>query len=173
MNIFDKLKKAIYGVPSPAELPLGTIIASASTEAGVGWLLCDGSIIDPKYEDLIANIQHTHTPDLQGRTILGAGAPLNDMQSDNTTPGKPPTDCFSMGDTGGNFEVVLSMEEIPTHTHSIPIGNYSCKEHGSENTPFSYTNTNGAKPTSSAGAGGPHCNMQPYYVLNFYIYAGK
>lgn len=68
-----------------ALVPVGTVIAKASTSVPTGYLLCDGSPVSREdYAALFAEIGTTfgvgngsgtfNLPDLRGRTIVGAGA---------------------------------------------------------------------------------------------------
>lgn len=89
-------------------------------------------------------------PDLRDRFVLGGGG------------------TQTAGETGGEEKHMLTAEEMPSHTHGIPVMN-------SQNAYYSTSGTvNGnltSNPTPSTSAGGsqPHNNMPPYYVLCYII----
>jgi len=72
-------------------LPKGSIIAFYGDTIPPGWRICDGN---------------DGTPDLRGRFILGSG------KGDGLTNRNP-------GDSGGSETHKLSINEIPSHSHSI------------------------------------------------------
>ncbi len=155
-----------------AKVPMGTIVAYAMSEKSVpdGWLVCDGSPIDnEKYPDFITLLGETSTPDLRGRTLIGAGSTLdNNPQSDGTTPNFPSAG-FPIGATGGECSHQLATAEVPSHIHTLTNGGFS--ESGGGNnfqTPPSATNEPTYDKPNSAVA---HNNMQPYYVVNYIICA--
>lgn len=60
--------RAIHGVP------VGTILPFMGTTAPEGWVMCDNTnISDSKYDALRAVLGTSHTPDLRGRFLKGAG----------------------------------------------------------------------------------------------------
>ena len=88
------------------------------------------------------------TPDLQDKFVLCAGS------------------AHSIGATGGEAEHVLTIAEMPSHTHSA-VGHETPSE-STEGPYFSTTprTTKTTAPvTKSAGADQAHNNMPPYYTL--------
>ena len=101
-------------------LPLGAIIAYPSATApSASFLLCNGDHLSKttessKYADLFAIINYTYSvtkdgdtfqlPNIKGRTIVGF---------DDAT--------FTLGKTGGAETHKLTVDEMPSHTHPIPI----------------------------------------------------
>ena len=87
------------------------------------------------------------TPDLRGQFVIGAG-----------------TD-YEVGDTGGEVEHTLTLNEMPRHTHEIPVKNST----SSTRPTIVLTDTSYyALHTSllrDAGRSQPHNNMPPYYAL--------
>ena len=136
-----------------------------------GWALCNGQLLPiNQNQALFALLGTTYggdgrvnfgLPNLQGRTPnhMGQG--------------------FTLGQMGGEQAHVLTISEVPTHTHSaagtgdtgnspIPAGNYLG---GADNFYAPLVNATPLPPATVANAGGsqPHENMQPYLVLSFCI----
>jgi microcystin-dependent protein len=154
------------------DLPLGTVVGFALSASNIpaDWLPCDGSSIPSQYGDLITALGSNNTPDLRGRTLVGAGAPSNGAQSDGTVPNFSASTNFVLQTTGGEYLHNLIGAELPSHTHALANGMDS--EDGSNNdfaTPPAATN----EPTydNTVPVTG-HNTMQPFYVVNYIIYAG-
>ena len=73
-----------------------------------------------------------------GRVLVGAGG------------------RFTAGQTGGEYEHTLTVNEMPSHSHSS--NSLGSQYDGGAN----FNQTSG---TSAAGGGQPHNNMQPYVVV--------
>lgn len=91
------------------------------------------------------------TPNLTDRFILGAG------------------NSYSVGAVGGEAEHTLTINEMPSHNHTITVQNNS--ENGSNNivntvgssgSSYEFTNT---WTTNDSGGNLPHNNIPPYYAL--------
>lgn len=65
--------------------------------------------------------------------------------------------------TGGAVNHTLSVEEIPSHRHEIPIDTFDGHEGGSER--MLGNGFNGSTYTGYSGGGQAHNNMQPYRVV--------
>lgn len=151
-------------VNSVRGVPVGTYIESACPTAPEGYLLADGSAMSRTvYADLFAAIGTTYgagdgsttfnLPNRRDRMALAKG-----------------TTYSTLGGTGGETAHILSISEMPSHTHQItanvPIFNAggrtysgSSDHYGTEQYPYvSYT-----------GGGAAHNNMPPYIVVNIYI----
>ncbi len=115
-------------------IPRGCIIAWYGESVPSGWLLCDGN---------------NGTPDLRSRFIVGAG---NGNGLTN----------YSNNATGGNESVVVSVDQMPAHTHSGPSfdGNNSCVCKGG-----SCACSIGGGGTGSSGGNQPIVLRPPYYAL--------
>lgn len=97
------------------------------------------------------------TPDLRGRFVLGAGG------------------NYAVGASGGEETHKLTVQEMPSHSHSftVPLVSYfsgSSKATGLEtrylNNQSSYTKDNPySGTTATSGSGSAHNNMPPYYAL--------
>lgn len=90
----------------------GFMVASASADIPLGWLLCNGSAVSRTvYVALFNSIGGTwgtgdgvttfNLPDLRTRAAIGY----------NNT--------FPIGSTGGHTNITLSLANLPTHSHSI------------------------------------------------------
>jgi len=139
-------------------MPIGAIIAYPSNNIPNGWLECNGSTITsanyPELYDLIGGT----LPNLKGRVIVGQDT--ND------------TDFNAIGKTGGEKTHTLTIDEMPSHSHST----YSQTETGGF--PYRIPQASGYNSdstsycnTMNAGGGQPHNNLQPYAVYKWIIKA--
>ncbi len=149
-------------------LPRGVIVMWSGSIASIppGWALCDGGTYTAPDGAQVT------TPNLKDRFIVGAGG------------------SYSVGATGGSNTVTLTVDQIPSHTHSascstdgehthtyypkanglsMPRGSYS-------DSGFQYPVTGTTDPAGShshtitigaTGGGQPHENRPPYYALAF------
>lgn len=151
----------------------GEIIAYSGSSAPQGWLLCDGSAVSrATYATLFAVIGTTYgvgdgsttfnLPDLRGRTLIGLDN-LGGSSANRVTDAA----ADSLGGTAGSEEHVLTIEEMPNHTHTyvrvLSTG-------GDRTIPAGGTaNYSSAAATSAIGGGLPHANMQPYMAVNYLV----
>lgn len=154
--------------------PVGTITSYGGTTDPAYWLICDGRAISrTAYAELFAVIGTTYgsgdgsttfnIPDLRGRVAVGH----------NTT--------YGLGASGGEATHTLSVNEMPSHTHSFVKGGASININvtsGVETTSgFESASTGGLwggnkkanSAIANAGGGQAHNNMQPYLVTNYII----
>lgn len=93
--------------------PAGIVMPFAGSVAPQGYLLCDGSAVSrTDYADLFTAIGTVYgagdgattfnVPDLSGRVVLGV------------------SQSHSLGTTGGEATHVLTEQEMPAHSHTVP-----------------------------------------------------
>ncbi|HEX2904671.1 MAG TPA: tail fiber protein [Jatrophihabitans sp.] len=151
---------------------IGEIRIFCGNFAPVGWLLCQGQSLAISDYDTLFNLIGTtyggdgvntfNLPNLQSRIPVhqGSGYPL--------------------AMTGGAEQVVLSQQNLPTHTHPVLASSQVADQTSPANnfwgtsTMSSYsdaTPTATMSPNSLALSGGnqPHDNMPPFLVVNFII----
>ncbi len=130
--------KTIIGNTEYFMVPRGAIIIWSGTvnDIPTGWVLCDGN---------------NGTPDLRARFVLGA------VEETGVK--------YSVGNTGGEEEHTLTIDEMPSHSHGISrsfkgggggSGGADINTSGTGWTPFSVLPEGGSQP---------HNNMPPYYAL--------
>ena len=151
---------------------VGEIRLFGGNFAPVGWAFCDGTILS------IAD--NTTLFQLIGTTYGGDGATtfaLPDLRSRvplHIGPG------FVLGQSQGTENVVLTVNQLPAHTH-IPQANSGS---GTQTSPagavwaaagnFPFSSTAPGTPmapaaVAPAGGGQPHNNMLPFLAVNFII----
>jgi microcystin-dependent protein len=143
-------------------LPVGSTIPFAAAAAPTGWLICNGSTVSrTTYASLFSVIGVSWgvgdgsttfgLPDLQGRVAVGSGAGTG-------------LTARTLAGSGGEETHVLTIAEMPAHTHDVMYG-----VGGSG----SATGFNSESPTPIAtqpkGLDAPHNTMQPYKVLTYII----
>lgn len=184
---FDGTRFVSYGGGSGGTggdtLPIGAILPFSSDTVPNGWLLCDGRIVEQAdYPELFEVIGTTYgyysrtdfkLPDLRGRVAVGKNTVI-----DTETPD---TDFNELGKTGGEKTHTLTVDEMPSHDHTLKqrflmwdsgdsyeimngdntwSGNIQYNAYDSDN----YI-------TRNTGGGQPHNNLQPYIVTNYIIKA--
>lgn len=143
--------------------PVGGILMFGGNIAPEGWLLCNGSAVSRvTYADLFSVVGATfgsgdgvstfNLPDFRRRVSVGAGG--------TGTPTLP----SSIGATGGEERHILTVAEIPSHTHNYKDLNVN----GSAEFP-SGDGHFGFGPTEPTGGGQSHNIIQPSLVVNFII----
>lgn len=146
------------------EIEIGDFCWSARSTK-TGWLKCEGQAVSrTTYAALFAEIGATHgagdgsttfnIPDGQGRGLIGVGS-----GSGLTTR--------AMGAKGGAETHVLSLGEMPAHTHSGGMANGGGSYQGG-----GALSDHVSANTGSAGSGTAHNNMPPFLAANLFIFAG-
>lgn len=168
----DKLKiyngvawQTIPYMPSGSMTLWAGVVGSPPT----GWLTCKGqSLSKTTYADLFAAIAYTYggsgnnfnLPDLQGRVPVGEG-------TGTSLSGR------TLAAEGGAETHQLTIAEMPSHDHDIPLYDYS--DGGVSNLTPAGTDdvtdfrSNSQDPTGLKGSNTPHNNMQPFIVMNYII----
>jgi microcystin-dependent protein len=149
----------------------GSIFAYAGITAPTGYLECDGSEISRStYAELFAAIGTTfgtgdgsttfNLPDMRGRVAVGTGQGAG-LTSRN------------LGDTGGEEEHLLTVAEIPLHSHSYTKGYLTTSGTllQAGGTPFVAFHEDTAQNTQSGGSdpANAHNNMMPFVAMMFII----
>lgn len=173
--------------------PIGEITIWATSSAPTGWLICDGSAISRStYSGLFAVLGTTYgvgdgsttfnLPNLKGRVVVGRDA--------------TDTDFDVIGETRGSKTHVLTVSEIPVHSHAITInantldmvydpgaynsGYISGRDANNDGIIDGTSNTFGmalqkttdhthTATAADTGSGSAHNNIQPSIVLNYII----
>ncbi len=168
--------------------PKYMILAWASRQLPLGWALCDGKKYKLNIEGIaVEDITGDITPDLRGRFILGSGIGKNNTE--DLTERK-------QDDIGGYENHILTIPEIPPHTHKIEAYNLTTNipENDAKNDETNMKDLNrGVFQKETRHAGGnlksntgtkddganqdytvpaeftttPHNNMPPFYVLSY------
>lgn len=156
-----------------ATLPVGVVMPTATSTAPSGWFICDGSAVSREtYSALFSAIGTTYgtgdgsttfnLPNLKGKIPVGYD------ESD--------TDFNSVGKTGGEKTHTITVNEMPSHSHTSTFYQaYTGTTGSTNNVEGAYTNYNYKKislTTSATGGGAAHNNMPPFVTMNYIIYAG-
>jgi microcystin-dependent protein len=166
---------------------LGEIRAFCGTFVPVGWVCCDGQLLDVRdHRRLFALLGTTYggdgkdtfaVPDLRGRVVLHQG-------QSSTSESR-----YALGAKGGVEEVQLNGEQLPRHTHQV----FARRGAGNVNSPsaaiHAATTAEGgaharhhelyssAAPSGRlhqhavrpSGGSQPHDNMMPFLTLGFIL----
>lgn len=122
-------------------VPVGTIVLWSGSANNIpdGWKLCNGQ---------------DGTPDLRGRFVVGHD---------------PRDGDYSVNKTGGEKTHTLSVNEMPSHSHGVPISIWgysgSRGDYWEFAAPESYYSHKTSLSSSSVGGGKAHENRPPYYAL--------
>jgi microcystin-dependent protein len=157
---------------------LGQILIVGFDFAPQGWAFCDGHLLPISQNTALFSLLGTTyggdgtttfaLPDLRGRIAVGFGQ-------------GPGLQDYSLGETGGEEFVTLTIAQMPAHTHPLmgqsalgtsasPMGGIwaaqSRLEVYSSATPDSAM---GGASISNAGGSQPYDNRSPYLVVNYII----
>ncbi len=149
-----------------------------------GWVLCDDFNGGKVFNGITI-------PNLSGRFIMGYGDRKLLKQRDSKVFFDSDRDVISnVGNKGGADEVILTINEMPTHKHSkdnrykhfvakadsFPTGDSSVggadRESFKDEIAVNLVEFDEAEEQSIGGSGS-HPNTPPYYVLAFIIYIGE
>lgn len=165
-------------------IPVGTVIDFCGATPPARWFWCDGGMLDPALEpELFAVLGTTYggdgtatfgLPDLRGRVVAGrddmGGAVAARLSN---RPGG--VNGVELGAAGGTEAHVLSIAEMPEHSH--PGSGYYVRAATSGGTTLqtgggSFPNVNSASSVHGQGANQSHNNIQPTFILNKIVFAG-
>lgn len=167
---------------------IGEIRIFAGTFAPVGWLFCDGRLLQiSEYDTLYSLLGTTYggdgnsnfaLPNLCSRVVVGMGQ-------------APGMSSYPIGQAAGQENHTLTANELPAHEHPIkttnvpvrvrsggtgqksPVGAYFGDQGGftySAEAPNAAMAANAFQGTVTPfGAGGPHANIQPVLGVNYII----
>jgi hypothetical protein len=145
---------------SDAMALIGVVVAWPSSTPPSWGLLCDGSVHDradyPLLYDVLDDVYRVDgdtfiTPDLRDLVVMGAG-------------------LATLGETGGNASVTLTVDQMPAHTHAYEIGVPSVINGGLE-APAAALVSSIPTVTGGTGAGESVDIRPPYHVLTYIIVA--
>jgi len=150
---------------------VGEIRMFAGNFAPAGWMFCEGQLLPISENDTLFNLigttyggdgQSTFAlPDLRSRIPIHQG------------------NSFILAETGGVETVTLTVQQIPTHSHSfLASANNASVANAAGNvlaqtpvyTPYiAMTPNSPLSPNAVATTGGsqPHSNFQPYLCVSF------
>jgi microcystin-dependent protein len=154
---------------------VGEIRIVAGTYAPVGWALCDGrSLSISQYPTLYSLIGTTYggdgqttfmLPDLRGRSAVHVG----------TVGGVP----HGLGQSGGAESVLLSIGQMPTHTHAPATAGTASATGPAQalwapQASYAYSDAAPTAPLPGdallpAGSNQPHDNMPPFVTVSYII----
>lgn len=159
---------------------IGTILLLPYNFAPYGWAFCDGSSLPINGNETLFTLLGTqyggdgqnnfNLPDLRSRVPIhfGQGSGLPN---------------YALGATGGNESSTVSVNQLPSHSHSVstssaegntrdPSNALLSKESAGIAAPYSSTGTADVvlgPSTGAVGSGNSHPNIQPYLALNYCI----
>lgn len=158
-------------------VPVGTVVAFAGRQIPAGWLECRGQRCYLHTGDYAAlqqvlgaetfnawNGTYFIVPDLAGRFIVGAGSG-DGLRS------------YTLNDRGGVESVTLTVEQMPSHTHSIDghlyfhSRSFAGSDNGSPPLKRNHEGDNDIRldGTDPKGGGQAHENRPPFHALTYII----
>ena len=156
---------------------VGEIRVFCGNFAPVGWMFCQGQPLPISEYDVLFNlIGTTYGGDGQETFNLPNLASRIPVHMGTASFGQ----TFTIGETGGEEQVTLTTQQIPSHSH-VPQGLAGAGANANPQngvwaecalTPFSSTAPSLPMNAAACGATGgsqPHDNMMPYLVVNFII----
>nr|DAH18355.1 MAG TPA: tail collar domain [Caudoviricetes sp.] len=151
----------VFLPPTGDTYPIGMYGYFAGNNAPTNWLRCDGQEVSrTDYVELFNTIGTTYG---SGNGATTFNLPNVNLEN-RTLVGSSGDGEFSLGNTGGEKEHVLTVNEMPSHTHDInPSGATTFASGGSNDV----SQTSGSRNYTFLGIGStggdqPHNNMQPF-----------
>ena len=133
--------------------PVGSILTYAGITSPDGWLLCDGTEVSKNiYPRLFAIIGN----------LYGTSANNNNFVLPNLVDRVPvgKTNINSVGNTGGNSSITLSVSQLPSHTHT------GTTDSNGSHTHTGTTDSNGSHNHSINDPGHVHSVVDAYFSEN-------
>ena len=101
-----------------------------------------------------------------GRTLVGTGS---------TTDSRGESRSFNAGSTGGEYQHILSVNEMPSHDHTLRMS--KARDAGPSGNNYAYVGwgnigeyaSNRSDAVYSKGGNAPHNNMQPYVAVRMWL----
>lgn len=165
-NNMNEIKNAVN-----TNTPVGSISLFAGTTAPNGWLICDGSAVSrTTYANLFSVIGTTYgtgdgsttfnIPNLKGKVPVG-------LDSSDTS-------FDTIGETGGEKTHTLTIDEMPSHSHSTVSmcsfpGGVANTRTGYGYNEVELNKSSYGNSVANTGGGQAHNNLQPYIVMNYII----
>lgn len=147
-NLFGNIDNTTPGVKA-------MILSVAANIYPVGTVYTNGRVSTNPYDLFGVGTWAQFSP---GRVLIGHGS---------TTDSRGEGRNFTNGQQGGEYQHQLSVHEMPSHGHTIGLGNnanvYGDKPGGSNSARV----TNGG--TDNTGGNGAHNNVQPYLVAYMWV----
>lgn len=142
---------------------VGMVAPFVQSSMNPGWLKCNGAVYSREDYPELWEVIPPHkregdyfvVPDLRDRFVYGQG------------PGALAYDY------GGAEEVVLTIGEMPPHSHVYQESIISDIDLELTGAPQPVYNAPKASNTSNTGEGRAHENMPPYVTLTYWIYTGR
>jgi len=181
--------------PVGGTVQIGTIVAYCGSSAPDTWLLCDGSAIPSVYSTLIGMFG-SNTPNLAGRTLIGAGTGTDFTGASQAFvlggTGGEYTHTLLQTEMPSHQHLGFGEHSNADYTDGLGMGISTAQSYpglagklDGDNALFGSSFSGGNSPSddliamsngtvtaSSSGATSAHNNTQPYYVINYIIYAG-
>ena len=164
---WDTIESYVDQLLYEAKTPMiGMIIPYMTADPAPNVLPCDGATYNrvdyPNLYDVldsffIIDADTFKVPDLRGKTIIGTGEGSG-------------LSARSIGDEGGEELHQLTVSELASHDHTIPLTTTTLAVEPGEVavlSPVPILTSN----TGSTGGDNPHENMPPFYALNYGVIA--